>query len=122
MFLITEQCSPNPLTWRNAICCRNECSKKWTKLPLLLLSMDGFRAEYLLRDKTPSIQSLIDCGSHAPFIYPSYPSKTFPNHYTIATVRNCNHLSNMQIFGQCCFRACTLNLMVSSITQCTILL
>lgn len=81
-----ERCSTNPLTWQNSICCQSTCPRNWAKLPLLLVSMDGFRADYLLRDKTPSLQSLIECGSHAPFMYPSYPSKTFPNHYTIVTV------------------------------------
>ncbi|VDM26164.1 unnamed protein product [Toxocara canis] len=53
--------------------------------PLLLISMDGFQAGYLERELTPAIARIYECGSHAKYMYPSYPSKTFPNHYTIVT-------------------------------------
>ncbi|XP_042225372.1 venom phosphodiesterase 2-like [Homarus americanus] len=53
--------------------------------PLILVSMDGFRADYLLRGKTPTIQALGNMGVRAPYVKPSYPTITFPNHYTIAT-------------------------------------
>lgn len=47
--------------------------------------MDGFRADYLQRKITPSVQRIMQCGAHAEYMLPSYPSKTFPNHYTIVT-------------------------------------
>lgn len=53
--------------------------------PLLLISLDGFRADFLQRNITPAIQRLMNCGTSAPYMFPSYPSKTFPNHYTIVT-------------------------------------
>ncbi|XP_050711522.1 venom phosphodiesterase 2-like [Eriocheir sinensis] len=53
--------------------------------PLILVSMDGFRADYLNRGLTPTIQALGGKGVRAPFMKPSYPTITFPNHYTIAT-------------------------------------
>ncbi|XP_022102616.1 venom phosphodiesterase 2-like [Acanthaster planci] len=53
--------------------------------PLLLVSLDGFRADYLRRKLTKHIKRLSDCGTHAPYMLPSFPSVTFPNHYTIAT-------------------------------------
>uniref|UniRef100_A0A0N5AA63 NUC domain-containing protein n=1 Tax=Syphacia muris TaxID=451379 RepID=A0A0N5AA63_9BILA len=34
---------------------------------------------------TPNIQQIFDCGTHSKFMIPSFPSKTFPNHYSIAT-------------------------------------
>ncbi|CAL4072109.1 unnamed protein product, partial [Meganyctiphanes norvegica] len=55
------------------------------KNPLILISMDGFRTEYLNRGLTPTIQALSNRGVHAPFMKPSYPTITFPNHYTIVT-------------------------------------
>lgn len=57
----------------------------WSRNPLLLVSLDGFQAEYLLRNLTPSIQKLRDCGIHTPYMRAVYPTLTFPNHYTIVT-------------------------------------
>ncbi|XP_038056713.1 venom phosphodiesterase 2-like [Patiria miniata] len=53
--------------------------------PLILVSLDGFRADYLGRKLTKHIQKLSDCGTHAPYMLPSFPTVTFSNHYTIAT-------------------------------------
>uniref|UniRef100_A0AC35GVL6 Uncharacterized protein n=1 Tax=Panagrolaimus sp. PS1159 TaxID=55785 RepID=A0AC35GVL6_9BILA len=53
--------------------------------PLIVISLDGFAREYLDRKLVPSLDLLAKCGARADFVYPSYPSKTFPNHYTIAT-------------------------------------
>ncbi|CDW53869.1 ectonucleotide pyrophosphatase:phosphodiesterase [Trichuris trichiura] len=47
--------------------------------------MDGFRVDYLKNNITPTIEQLIQAGSHAPYMYGSYPTKTFPNHYSIVT-------------------------------------
>lgn len=85
---LLDKCRINGNKWQDFICCQKTCPKNWTKLPLVLLSMDGFRADYLLRDKTSAIQSLINCGSHAPFMFPTFPSKTLPNHYSIVTVQS----------------------------------
>lgn len=54
--------------------------------PLLLVSMDGFRADYLTRNLTPTIQKLSQCGVHTPYMRSVYPTLTFPNHYSIVTV------------------------------------
>jgi predicted AlkP superfamily pyrophosphatase or phosphodiesterase len=51
---------------------------------LILVSIDGFRADYLGRHKTPVIQALADRGLSAA-MRPSFPSLTFPNHYTLVT-------------------------------------
>lgn len=59
-----------------------------SRMPLLLISVDGFRADYLERNLTPTIQRLADCGVHTPYMRSAYPTVTFPNHYTIVTV-NC---------------------------------
>ncbi|KAB7500702.1 Ectonucleotide pyrophosphatase/phosphodiesterase family member 1, partial [Armadillidium nasatum] len=47
--------------------------------------MDGFRADYIYRGLTPTIEMLSRRGVMTPFMKPSYPSITFPNHYTIVT-------------------------------------
>jgi predicted AlkP superfamily pyrophosphatase or phosphodiesterase len=51
---------------------------------VVVLSMDGFRYEYLSRAHTPTIDSLVRAGVKAIF-RPSFPSVTFPNHYSMAT-------------------------------------
>lgn len=52
---------------------------------LLLVSIDGLRADALDRGLTPNLQRLIDSGVRARWMTPSYPSLTFPNHYTLVT-------------------------------------
>lgn len=51
---------------------------------LILISIDGFRSDYLTRGKTPVIAALAAEGVQAP-MRPSYPSQTFPNHLTLVT-------------------------------------
>lgn len=52
--------------------------------PVILLSIDGFRYDYLQRGVTPVLSALAAEGVVAPMV-PSFPSKTFPNHYTMVT-------------------------------------
>lgn len=55
--------------------------------PLLLISIDGYRANYLDRGLNPTLQMLADSGVRARWMQPSFPSLTFPNHYAIVTGR-----------------------------------
>ena len=50
----------------------------------ILVSIDGFRADYLDRGDTPVMKSLAENGARAA-MRPSFPSVTFPNHYTLIT-------------------------------------
>ena len=52
---------------------------------VILISFDGFRWDYTSRAPTPNLRRLMTRGVHARNLIPSFPSKTFPNHYTIAT-------------------------------------
>ena len=52
---------------------------------VILISLDGFRYDYLDRYQPPNLLSLTRNGVQARWMTPSFPSKTFPNHYTIAT-------------------------------------
>uniref|UniRef100_A0A670YWZ7 Ectonucleotide pyrophosphatase/phosphodiesterase 1 n=1 Tax=Pseudonaja textilis TaxID=8673 RepID=A0A670YWZ7_PSETE len=65
----------------------NQCPEGFTKPPVLLFSLDGFRAEYLQTwgKLLPVISKLRKCGTYTRSLRPVYPSKTFPNHYSIAT-------------------------------------
>ncbi|MEG2804987.1 ectonucleotide pyrophosphatase/phosphodiesterase [Stenotrophomonas sp.] len=52
---------------------------------LLLVSIDGLRADMLDRGLTPNLSRIVDSGVRARWMTPSYPSLTFPNHYTLVT-------------------------------------
>jgi predicted AlkP superfamily pyrophosphatase or phosphodiesterase len=52
---------------------------------LLLVSVDGLRADALGRGDTPNLDRLAASGVRAQWMYPSYPALTFPNHYTLVT-------------------------------------
>lgn len=52
---------------------------------VILVSFDGFRWDYMSKAPTPNLQRLIARGVHARNLIPSFPSKTFPNHYSIVT-------------------------------------
>lgn len=54
---------------------------------VLLVSLDGFRANYLDRGLSPTLSMLADEGVRARAMQPSFPSLTFPNHYTLVTGR-----------------------------------
>ncbi|MFT4914060.1 MAG: putative AlkP superfamily pyrophosphatase or phosphodiesterase [Brevundimonas sp.] len=51
---------------------------------VLLISIDGFRSDYLDRGLTPVLSRLAHEGTTGP-MEPSFPSKTFPNHFTLVT-------------------------------------
>ncbi len=53
--------------------------------PVILISIDGFRNDYLDRGLTPILSSMAAGGARAQYMRPSYPSITFPNHYTLVT-------------------------------------
>lgn len=63
----------------------SESSYRFDRAPLLVISFDGFRDSYLQLNITPNIQRIFDCGTHSKFMIPVFPSKTFPNHYSIVT-------------------------------------
>lgn len=52
---------------------------------VLLVSIDGFRADFLDRGITPHLSRVAREGVRAQWMNPSYPSLTFPNHYTLVT-------------------------------------
>lgn len=69
------------------ILCITGCSsisKKNTN-KVLLVSFDGFRADYLSKTETPNFDELVESGVESEGLIPIFPSKTFPNYYAIAT-------------------------------------
>ncbi len=64
---------------------------------LLLVSIDGFRADYFDLYETPNLDYIAENGVLADYMIPVFPTKTFPNHYSIATglfVENSGIISN----------------------------
>lgn len=52
---------------------------------LILISLDGFRWDYLEYHDAPTIKQFANEGVRAKWMIPSFPTKTFPNHYTVVT-------------------------------------
>ena len=52
---------------------------------LILISMDGFRWDYMEKTDTPNLDRLVENGVKADALISAFPSKTFPNHYSIVT-------------------------------------
>uniref|UniRef100_UPI00242EB007 alkaline phosphatase family protein n=3 Tax=Sphingobium TaxID=165695 RepID=UPI00242EB007 len=50
----------------------------------ILVSIDGFRPDYLTRGVSPNLNALTAGGTEAS-MRPSFPTKTFPNHWAIVT-------------------------------------
>jgi predicted AlkP superfamily pyrophosphatase or phosphodiesterase len=52
---------------------------------VILISLDGYRYDYTERFQPENLIRFKAGGAAAEAMIPSFPSKTFPNHYTIAT-------------------------------------
>jgi predicted AlkP superfamily pyrophosphatase or phosphodiesterase len=64
--------------------CATTAPKPNPQTPTILISIDGFRPDYLDRGVTPNLSALAAEGVRGD-MRPSFPSKTFPNHYTLVT-------------------------------------
>lgn len=53
--------------------------------PLLLVSIDGLRHDYFELYDAPTLEALAAEGTFVEQVEHSFPTKTFPNHYTVAT-------------------------------------
>ena len=51
----------------------------------ILLSIDGFKPEYLKRNISPNLNMLAKNGALASHLISTFPSVTFPNHYSMVT-------------------------------------
>lgn len=52
---------------------------------VILISLDGYSQQYLGKYPAPHIEQLIAEGVVAEAMQPAFPTKTFPNHYSIVT-------------------------------------
>lgn len=68
----------------------SEWAKKQTYV--IMVSIDGFRHDYADKYGASNILQIKETGIWTKALVPSFPSKTFPNHYTLATgLRPGNH-------------------------------
>ena len=74
------------------------------KPTVILISLDGFRYDYLDKYKPETLNRLARSGVRAKWMIPVFPTKTFPNHYTIVTgLYPANHgivENNVYAFGE----------------------
>ena len=52
---------------------------------VVLISLDGFRHDYLDTRALPNLRRLMQRGARAKAMIPVFPSLTFPNHYSLVT-------------------------------------
>lgn len=58
----------------------------------IIISLDGFHPHYISAHRTPTLHNLLVNGYGAPYMIPSFPSSTFPNHWTLITgLYPCDH-------------------------------
>lgn len=65
--------------------CLGSTAQEQKKPYVILVSLDGFRWDYPNHFETPNLDKIAKNGVKAQSMQPSYPTKTFPNHYSIAT-------------------------------------
>lgn len=65
-----------------ALSCRSQPSFKST---VLLISLEGFRWDYLEKADTPSLDRLVATGVKAQALIPIFPTHSLPNLYTLVT-------------------------------------
>lgn len=84
VIITTLSCNKKTYTIVDSVVTTN--SKVSEKKPyLILISLDGFRWDYVEKYKPPHLIKFIKNGINSESLIPSFPTKTFPNHYTIAT-------------------------------------
>ncbi|GAA6029087.1 hypothetical protein JCM8097_001587 [Rhodosporidiobolus ruineniae] len=57
----------------------------WWDPTVILVSLDGVRADYLERGLTPHLLNISRKGLRAEYLEPVFPSLTFPNHWSLLT-------------------------------------
>lgn len=83
--LVTTAANAQTDTSQQIITDRVNSAVQQDKPYVILISADGFRHDYAKLYPTPTLDSLVGGGVRAQAMIPSFPSKTFPNHYTLVT-------------------------------------
>jgi predicted AlkP superfamily pyrophosphatase or phosphodiesterase len=61
------------------------CTARADRAPVILVGLDGFGWDLPARGATPHLAEIAARGVRAEWLVPIFPTKTFPNHYSIAT-------------------------------------
>ncbi len=77
VFLVISLSSP--------ACSRDKEENSPDRTYVIMLSIDGCRWDYPDLADMPNLDLMEELGVKAEYLIPSYPTKTFPNHYSIAT-------------------------------------
>lgn len=64
---------------------RTNQPSQYQKPYVILISIDGFRADFTEKHSARFLQTVSQMGVRAEYMIPSFPSLTFPNHYTLVT-------------------------------------
>lgn len=72
-------------TTQQIVAGRQNASEQLNKPYLILISADGFRYDYAVKYNATHLLALSNDNVKAESMIPSFPSLTFPNHYSIAT-------------------------------------
>ena len=64
---------------------RKNSPEQMNKPYVILISADGFRADFTELYEAKKLQAISKAGVRGKYMIPSYPSVTFPNHYSIVT-------------------------------------
>ena len=64
---------------------RQNDKSQQSKPYVILISADGFRADFTEKYNASFLKTIQQNGVRAKYMQPSFPSVTFPNHYTIVT-------------------------------------
>jgi predicted AlkP superfamily pyrophosphatase or phosphodiesterase len=80
------------VSWRGlaalllAVSLGSACSRSTTPAtPVILVGLDGFGWDFMEAAETPNLDALVARGVRAEWLVPIFPTKTFPNHYSIVT-------------------------------------
>jgi len=83
--LLVHSASAQVDTVQNVVPDRLNSPEQQQKPYVILISIDGFRWDLADKYDAKNLKKLRAIGVQADYLKPSYPSLTFPNHYTIAT-------------------------------------
>ena len=61
------------------------CYTEETPRAVILVSIDGLHPDYLDTLYTPNLLEIAAYGVHPDYMEPVFPTKTFPNHYSLIT-------------------------------------
>ena len=83
----------------NLTCLSRENKPEMMDRPIVIMvSLDGFRADYMQKINPPNLKRIAKDGIYSSGLIPSFPTHTYPNHFTLVTGRRpSNHgiLSNI---------------------------